>query len=345
MKKHIKLNWQLPFVAFAVVTLLLVGQTEIAAQNQRIFKPGDTVTDGSYVYKILRCKGQGEWDECETQAYLDGKPTGAGGPQWWTIRNLRAIEERYLEAQKRKNNSDGRTENSNNNTARQNPADTTPQPTVSPTSPKTKPPTTSGKIAGADGKWKVGDKLEVESRSVWYPAQIIAINGNKYKIHYDGYPASDDEWVEDYRMRPVGGHQITAECGYDLPGEVSPSAKPSEQLFKKKIWQRYFMLSQAGGNPSVSSPLTTGIAFLTFQMGAAFKNTVGVRPGGGASRINNGAPVNATIYPVKTKYVICKKFKDGVSRSLHDEEMNCFKNKEGEWTCDGSGVPKITQID
>ena len=341
-------NWQINlFAAIAVVAFLLATQMQVAAQNQqRHFKPGDTVTDGGYVYKILRCKGEGEWDECEVQAYLDGKPTGAGGPQWMTIRNIRAIEQRYLEAEARKAKSGGGTGSPNNNAANQNSANTTlPKTTVSQSPQKTNQTTGGRTVAGLDGKWKVGDKLEVNDRAFWYKAEIVEIKGDKYKVHFEGYPASDDKWVDASRMRPIGGYQITAECDYDLPGNVSASAPASEQLFKKKIWQRYFSLSQAGGNPSVNSPVETGIAFLTFQIGAAFKNTVGNLPGQGASRINNGAPVNATIYPVKTKYVLCKKYKDGVSRSLHDEEMHCFKNKEGEWTCDGAGVPKITQID
>ncbi len=318
----------------------MAASQQIAAQ-QRIYKPGDMIEDGSgYVYKIIRCDGEGEWDECEYQAYFEGKPTGASG-QKMTIRNLRAAEQRVLDSKKRSDpNSNTQTPAARNNSGSQSPAKQAQKTPVSAAKNKS-----VAAAAGLDGKWKVGDKLEVNDRSFWYAAQIIAIQGGKYKIHFEGYPASDDKWVDESRMRPVGGFQNLGECEYDLPGDVSASARASEELFKKKIWQRYFSLSQAGGNPSVNSPLETGITFLSFQMGAAFKNTVGNLPGQGASRINNGAPVNATIYPVKTKYVICKKFKDGVSRSLHDETMNCFKNREGEWTCDGAGVPKIVNID
>jgi hypothetical protein len=315
----------------------------MAQSQQRVYKPGDMLEDGSgYVYKIIRCDGEGEWDECEYQAYLDGKPTGASG-QKMTIRNLRAMEERVADAKKRETKPSGQTANSGTNQVNPKPSASQNKSVVK-APPKNKQ-TTGGSVAGQDGKWKVGDKLEVYYRSVWYRAEIVAVQGGKYKVHYEGYPASDDGWVDESRMRPIGGYQITAECDYDLMGDVSASSRASEQLFKKKIWQRYFMLSQAGGNPSVNSPLETGIAFLTFEMGASFKNTVGNLPGQGASRINNGAPVNATVYPVKTKFVICKKYRDGVSRFMHDETMHCFKNKEGKWTCDGAGVPKITPID
>lgn len=336
---------QLLYIAIAAV-MLFVSQGQAAAQNQqRIYKPGDMIEmDGGEVYKIIRCNGEGEWDECEYQAYVNNKPSG--NPNKLTIRNLRASEERLRLARERAGKSDGggigSTNNTNNNGNRNS---STQQTTVSPSPPKNKQTTGGGKVAGLNGKWKVGDKLEVNDRAFWYPAEIVAVQGGKYKVHFEGYPASDDKWVDDSRMRPIGGFQNLGECDYDLPGDVSAKASASEQLFKKKIWQRYFSLSQAGGNPSVNSSLETGITFLTFQMGVAFKNTVGNLPGQGTSRINNGAPVNAAIYPVKTKYVLCKKYKEGVSRSMYDEEMHCFKNKEGEWTCDGAGVPKITQID
>jgi hypothetical protein len=333
------------FTAIAVAAFLFAGYIQAMAQSQqRIYKPGDVLKDGSgYAYKIIRCDGAGEWDECEYQAYSNGKPTGASG-QKMTIRNLGGMEQRMMDAKKREAKLSGQMPDSNDDQVTPTPSAPQNKPTVAAAAPKNKQ-TTGGKIAGVDGKWKVGDKLEAYYRSVWYRAEIVGVQDDKYKVHYEGYPASDDGWVDESRMRPLGGYQITAECEYDLPGDNSPSARASEQLFKKEIWQRYFSLSQAGGNLSVNSPLETGVAFLVFEMNPSFKNTVGNLPGQGASRVNNGAPVGATIYPVKTKFVVCKKYKDGVSRFMHDETMHCFKNKEGEWTCDGAGVPKITPID
>jgi len=198
---------------------------------------------------------------------------------------------------------------------------------------------------GADGKFKVGDKVEVNSRAFWYPSQIIAINGDKYRVHYDGYPSSDDEWVDSYRVRPVGGFRGGENCQYSFAGDVSPSAPFSEQLFKKKIWQRYHYKSIAGGSTAPSAPADIGVSFQTFQLGTSFTNTVSNVPGIGATRISNGAPVNATLYPVKAKFIVCEKFPSGIRRSLHDEEVVLFKDKNGQWTCDMLGVPKIVQMD
>lgn len=53
--------------------------------------------------------------------------------------------------------------------------------------------------------FKVGDKVEVEWRSVWYAAEIKSVEGpNRWKIGYDGYGANWDEVVGPERIRPRG---------------------------------------------------------------------------------------------------------------------------------------------
>lgn len=74
----------------------LAGILAVAASvtaQPRLYKPGEMVeVDGGETYKILRCFGQTEWDDCEYQAYWNGKPTGQVSRL--SIRNLRASEER-----------------------------------------------------------------------------------------------------------------------------------------------------------------------------------------------------------------------------------------------------------
>lgn len=48
---------------------------------------------------------------------------------------------------------------------------------------------------------KVGKHIDVEWHGKWYPSSILAISGNRYKIHYDGYGNEYDEWVTYSRMR------------------------------------------------------------------------------------------------------------------------------------------------
>lgn len=49
--------------------------------------------------------------------------------------------------------------------------------------------------------YKVGDSIKVLWKSTWYDASIVAAKKNKYKIHYDGYNESWDEWVGKDRMK------------------------------------------------------------------------------------------------------------------------------------------------
>ena len=48
----------------------------------------------------------------------------------------------------------------------------------------------------------VGRRVEVEWEGKWWPAQVIALEGGRSKIHYAGYDVSWDEWVTPERIRP-----------------------------------------------------------------------------------------------------------------------------------------------
>lgn len=57
-----------------------------------------------------------------------------------------------------------------------------------------------GAATPADG-FSAGDEVEVQWKGSWYPASVLETKGNKYKIHYDGYSDSWDEWVGPSRIR------------------------------------------------------------------------------------------------------------------------------------------------
>lgn len=134
--------------------------------------------------------------------------------------------------------------------------------------------------------------------------------------------------------------QVT-DCSFAAPaGDSSKTAKPSELLFKQKIYERH----NAFANGTGSAPLKVGIRFLSFQVGKPFTNTVRVDPARGALRINDAAPVNATIYPVKSEHIVCDQYRDGTQRKRVENKYACFKNRDGEWVCGPDGIPKITQL-
>ncbi len=64
---------------------------------------------------------------------------------------------------------------------------------------------TGGKTDASAGSnnatWKVGDKVMVKWNDKWYPSTILQVGEGKYKIHYDGYESSWDEWVTPARMK------------------------------------------------------------------------------------------------------------------------------------------------
>ena len=45
-----------------------------------------------------------------------------------------------------------------------------------------------------------GDRVNILWKGSWYPGRILAVSGNSYKITYDGYDSSWDEWVEPARV-------------------------------------------------------------------------------------------------------------------------------------------------
>lgn len=133
----------------------------------------------------------------------------------------------------------------------------------------------------------------------------------------------------------------TADCSFTAPpGDASKTAKASEQLFKRKIYDNY----NKSANGTGVAPLKVGVTFLSFQVSKPFTNIVRVSPATGAHRINDAAPVNATIYPVKSEHIVCELYRDGTQRKRVANKYACFKNRDGEWVCGADGIPKITQL-
>jgi hypothetical protein len=133
----------------------------------------------------------------------------------------------------------------------------------------------------------------------------------------------------------------TAECNYEPPApQHSNSAAFSASLAKRELFDTYGWAA----NGTVSAPLRVGVVFVTFQAVKPYKNIVRVTARG-AERLNDAAPPNTMIYPVKSTHIVCEEYRDVVKRRQVEGEYDCFKNKDGEWVCGSSGkMPKITQL-
>ena len=46
----------------------------------------------------------------------------------------------------------------------------------------------------------VGQSVRILWKGQWYPGRILDVSRNSYKITYDGYDSSWDEWVEPARL-------------------------------------------------------------------------------------------------------------------------------------------------
>ena len=312
----------------------LCAAVAVADDQPRTYRPGEMVElDGGQVYKIIRCHGVTEWDDCEYQAYAEGKPTGTPGRM--TIRNLRASEERLRKSRA----------TSTGSTAAPAPRGTVTGSATArvPSRPRATPrPAPAGPVAGADGTWKQGDRLEVEHRSFWYPAQIVAVDGQRYKIHYDGYGSGDDEWVDASRMRPIGGHKVTEPCAWQPPSRAVTSRDPfSEALAKRRIFDEY----GRSANGTLSAPLRVGVTFLAFEMGSPYVNTTETQRGWGAQRRHAGAPAGATVHTFRSRHMVCEQYRDGVMRRLVEGSYACFVDRDATWTCPSENDTKIVPLD
>ncbi|MBT3181609.1 MAG: RNA-binding protein [Deltaproteobacteria bacterium] len=53
----------------------------------------------------------------------------------------------------------------------------------------------------SSGLYSVGTAVQVRWKKKWWPAHVIAVGKNSWKIHYDGYNNSWDEWVGPNRIK------------------------------------------------------------------------------------------------------------------------------------------------
>lgn len=134
--------------------------------------------------------------------------------------------------------------------------------------------------------------------------------------------------------------QVAAPAGCPFnepPGRVTASSRASAQLFQRVIYET----AAAKVNPaSISAPKRVGITFLAFEMGQPFQNTL-TSSRFGDKRLHTGAPVNETVYPVKTRELQCDLHGSQVRRTVSEVDRSCFKSRSGNWTCPGRTLRTI----
>jgi hypothetical protein len=204
-----------------------------------------------------------------------------------------------------------------------------------------KPKDTEAKPTDSKGQFKVGDRVlasvsGLKGEKYYQPCTVIrGLKDNSYGLKCD--PHNGQPFME-YSVRPewikvwanATPEPSPDECPFNKNyGKVSSSASASAALFQSVIfeWEK-----------SISDFYDFGLTFLNFQMGKTFKNAATGR----GRKLVDTAPIGATIYPVKTKELICQKSSTSTRRSVREIEYACYKSEYGEWVCK-KGTPKYLE--
>ena len=86
---------------------------------------------------------------------------------------------------------------------------------------------------------RIGERIEAYSENEWYRGLIVGVRPNKFKVHYYGYEAEDDEWVTAKMIRVP-----RATSAYKIGDKV-------EVVYKKK-WYAAHIVNVKGGSHYVS---------------------------------------------------------------------------------------------
>jgi hypothetical protein len=192
-------------------------------------------------------------------------------------------------------------------------------------------------------KYKIGERVElnIDAKGIWYKgfvkdAQGFQYNNGYYLVRLDN--AIDATGSIEFTvgtssynlMRAEGtkGSSPAYNCSFGPPpGTFDKSSPASIALFKRIVYnKRSNAATGAGGNPN-----SIGLSFLSFNLAISYKNTVSIKPGRGAVRLNEYAPANATIYPATVKFIVCEDNNPGVSRKEIETKYEFFVDRFGEW--------------
>ncbi len=323
MKGQTKSNWQNAAFAFiASVAFVFAFCCQASAQKGK-FKAGDKVEcdqAGMGWWEKGTIVPYGKYDNPETANYyrfsLDRVPSDEG--TLCAFKNMRPL----TTAAPKENPG----EQPNETGGEETPAD------------KEKPNETKA------GRFKVGDRVKScgmqlkDNPLCWENGTIVKDimpegGGDNYQVLVDDPKGGKgslyyipSKWIRGGAAPPPA----TPDCPFNEPaGSASKTAKPSAETFKRAIFE--FFKGNAAGRK-------VGVTYQTFELGTSYVNRLTNN-----GLLHTGAPQNAMIYTVKTKYIKCEKYTDSTIRWLVESRFACFKNSFGDWICPVDSVPKYLE--
>ncbi len=219
---------------------------------------------------------------------------------------------------------------------------------------------------GQGPQYKVGDHVEFSENSACLGAQfaipskgtILAVNTGtamNYVIRVDPAPGRSARTMtrpisaQECGFRTLAGvaPQQLDVCPTDEPaGPVSRASSPSAQTFKRVIYEQEKEIETQHRDVQ-----KVGMTFELFELGPPFTNRLtggGLRQDGSQHLLmHDGAPENATIYPLRARFSKCVQRPTWKRLWVIEENFDCFKNKAGDWACPvGVGETKfLKQVD
>ena len=206
--------------------------------------------------------------------------------------------------------------------------------------PPVSEPSTGQKAAAPGSKFKVGERVKaspamLKADKYYQPCTITAVMPpNSYAMRCDPFNgiSFEDFTVREDFVRPWSNATPAPvfDCSFDQPAPVNLKTSPASAAVFKRIIYEWQAVSH--------SKTKVGVTFENFQIGTPFKNTYARNKN---ALLYEGFPQNATIYPVRTRFVTCVEGNEYNYRTVWESGYACAKNRFGEWSCgvDG-GAPR-----
>ena len=225
-------------------------------------------------------------------------------------------------------------------------------------------------VAAQDKQFKAGDRVLasptfMDDEKYWYKCTYVKFDNSTnspYVVECDGREyhvqsryirllneteirndsarknqtnANNQNQVADENQTAEGGS-----CTSDAALMAKPKAGDSMELtFKRTLLKGY--QAEVEQKNSLTAPLGVGISFESFQIGQPRINRRTLNRTDGT--YIREAPVGGKLYPVKTKFTVCKQYNGEIQRSLVDGRYECFKDTFGEWMCGNASGWRILE--
>lgn len=100
-----------------------------------------------------------------------------------------------------------------------------------------------------NSKYSVGSKVEILWSGSWYKGEVLEVNNDKYKIHYDGYGSNWDEWLTTERLRAQGNSATSTNTSSENTSSGNSKYKIGQHIEAWNVdWYKATVIGFGSGN-------------------------------------------------------------------------------------------------